>query len=1815
MNQHYGKAHFTGILLAFLLFSSVSYDLFGQCIAMRDFRNGNRPSFAPRKNYRCLSAGQNPTTVHTITFVSAVSNIVVNWGDGTIQTIPGPTSSISYTYTTTGIFNYTITQPNCSTIIQGIFINDYNTSVPGLGFIAPPFNNARVCLPHVLNLRNSTPGMNGFTEFFINWGDGLRDTVDFRSFNQNIPHEYLEGKRLCNVRIIITYNNICGVIPGNQPPPVLNLGPYLFMEKDSALTQTPVITFCEPIAVNIRDASKLNCNDTVGRQISWTAERGLNGTLNFPGNNVFRTYNLGIHKELVIPASSFTPVPADSTYKVRLNIRNACGQDTAIAIIRYVRPNMPRFTVQNDNPCPGEPMTFLNTTSDPYGIQEYEWDFGDGNIEINNLSIVTHTYTFGGSYTVKLSASIKGHGGQVCSLNRTIQVSVRPSITPVLRLTPSKTGCDSLLVNIKNISVNASGAQWLGWQLSGIPLITAGGDFLPNLPSSNPGIVRIVSLNPNDSSFFANYRTYGAYVLRVRAQSPGCPEFFGRDTVRIFPSPTIRWAKNLNSLCLGELLRVRDSSRVTNTDQRGLPNSWNRLTWELDMGDNTVYRSTQPVANNFDNPVASNRVTNHPYQRPGIFWVKLRVRSGSNCWVTDSFQVNVRPNAVPGFSLTRVGCNNSEVQVNNFSQFEADKYELLVFRGGSLVSNYTRTRKDTFSIFLPYAPPGDSTLYQIRLRAKTGNGPDSCSTISAPVNIRIAPTPISSFVVQPTTDGCSPLLGLNFLNTSANLPIEGGIRFQWNFGQGRTFDGPNPPPQDFENNGLFNRRDTVGLSLVRGDGCVYTSTRFIIVYPTPRAQIDAPDSICSGETVRLEGNGVGVNAYIWQFPDFDASTTTLVSPSKTFTNITSEPRFYTIRLSVVSAANCTTTVEKIIKVNPNPSVNILATTVQQPNCGALSVNFRYGNPSNAVRYVWHFGSNDSLVSTDTTAFLRDFTNETAAAFNRNITLTSYSAQGCFATVSQQITVNPLVRARFTQSADSGCTPLPIMLLDSSTAAANVKTWIVNGQIFNNLGQVNTVLRNGGLQDTVFVVKLAVRNNTGFNCRDTMTRQIKVFAKPKTLSLTATPTLGCSPVAVNFQNDVLNAVRNFWDFKDGRFDTTSVGDAVAHVFENPNTIQTLNFRVLRIAESLKGCRDTAQVIVSVRPFTKANMTTLSDTAGCTPFPVQFSSGTSINANSFSWDFGDGSNTASNPNPLKTFVNNSDSVQRFIVRLIAQRNEVQNCPDTTKKTIVVYPLPVADFTLDRSEGCGPLPVSMANNSAGSTNGFWVITAGGLSDTIRRPASFDTVFVNPNFVPKTIKVEYLAFNQFGCFSKKEQNVVVFPNLTARFNASTQGCTPFRVSFTNRSENTGGTYYWNFGDGRASTDENPTHIFNYTGASDTTFRVLLSSISEPGTCVAEDSLDIKVFGRPANSFDILSPLVMVLPENMVRIRNNTTFRENWSYRWDFEDLQGKRDTSNAETFDFTYNLQYEDFTFLADTIFNITMVARNAFGCADTLVKTIIIKPGKPEANFFANIREGCAPLTVTFRDTSKFGRWYEWEFGDGDGNGGSSFERHPIYTYTTPGQKRVKLTVKGYGGTDVEVKEAYINVYPSPSARFISDPTPPREVIVPEEFVKFTALESNLSYQYMWNFGDGNTSNERSPSHNYQNPGAYTVSLTVTGENGCLATDTVKNAVLAIASEYIRAPNVFIPNPLYSSGGVIGRELTQDIFYPQTKGAEKIKIQIFNRWGQLFFQSNQLYRGWDGYVNGKLAPSGTYVYRIEVTYVTGKQQVITGDITLIR
>ena len=155
------------------------------------------------------------------------------------------------------------------------------------------------------------------------------------------------------------------------------------------------------------------------------------------------------------------------------------------------------------------------------------------------------------------------------------------------------------------------------------------------------------------------------------------------------------------------------------------------------------------------------------------------------------------------------------------------------------------------------------------------------------------------------------------------------------------------------------------------------------------------------------------------------------------------------------------------------------------------------------------------------------------------------------------------------------------------------------------------------------------------------------------------------------------------------------------------------------------------------------------------------------------------------------------------------------------------------------------------------------------------------------------------------------------------------------------------------------------------------------------------------------------------------------------------------------------------------------------------VVVPP--PVADFTGTPLSGPAPLQVSFTDTSTgtVSGWL-WIFGDGS----VSNVQNPVHTYSTPGTYTVSLFVSGPSGTDQEVKTDYITVAePPPVADFSGTPTSGFSPLT----VSFTDLTTGNVGLWLWIFGDGSTSNLQNPVHTYNNPGTYTVTLTVLGAGG--------------------------------------------------------------------------------------------------------------------
>jgi len=285
------------------------------------------------------------------------------------------------------------------------------------------------------------------------------------------------------------------------------------------------------------------------------------------------------------------------------------------------------------------------------------------------------------------------------------------------------------------------------------------------------------------------------------------------------------------------------------------------------------------------------------------------------------------------------------------------------------------------------------------------------------------------------------------------------------------------------------------------------------------------------------------------------------------------------------------------------------------------------------------------------------------------------------------------------------------------------------------------------------------------------------------------------------------------------------------------------------------------------------------------------------------------------------------------------------------------------------------------------------------------------------------------------------------------------------------------------------------------------------------------------------------------------------------------------------------------------------HSWGCAASeSVRITVILPPPPVADFEGDAA-GCAPLTVRFKNKSKHGESYTWDFGDRQ----YSAEKDPVHTYYVPGDYVIKLTVRNLAGESV--RNGIVKVYQNPSAIFDAYPV---NVVNNEQIVIFYSY-SYYADNYLWMFGDGETSTEENPYHKYEKEGSYTVSLKVTTSMGCVDSAVMETPVVVEwKTGEIKFPNVFKWNETGPTGGQWDEGVypgMDNVFRPFFENVIEYKLQIYNRWGALIYESHDLNKGWDGYFgNGNLAPQGVYVWKAHGRYADGGYFDTVGDVTFL-
>jgi gliding motility-associated-like protein len=273
-----------------------------------------------------------------------------------------------------------------------------------------------------------------------------------------------------------------------------------------------------------------------------------------------------------------------------------------------------------------------------------------------------------------------------------------------------------------------------------------------------------------------------------------------------------------------------------------------------------------------------------------------------------------------------------------------------------------------------------------------------------------------------------------------------------------------------------------------------------------------------------------------------------------------------------------------------------------------------------------------------------------------------------------------------------------------------------------------------------------------------------------------------------------------------------------------------------------------------------------------------------------------------------------------------------------------------------------------------------------------------------------------------------------------------------------------------------------------------------------------------------------------------------------------------------------------------------------------TVNVNP-LPVASFSSTERKGCMPWTVRFQALSDnpTSDTYVWNFGTGgESNGTTPFQ---VITYPQDGMYPVYLQVTNQFGCKSDTAYAnYVEVWPLPTANFDAAP---QTVTLLNPTVTFTNMSID-AVSYYWEFSDytsgANSTTVVHPTHTYQYLGIYPTWLVAINQFGCK--DTIKKNIEVLNDVGIYIPNAFTPD----NNGL------NESFFPQgygIKDEDKYKLEIFDRWGELIYSSDNLHRGWDGRVKGtdKIAEEGVYIYKILITDLQGYKKYFVGHVTVVR
>ncbi len=1478
-----------------------------------------------------------------------------------------------------------------------------------------------------------------------------------------------------------------------------------------------VRTVSKTVTVHPKPVAAFHSNDTVGCNPHATSFLDLSTTATGTITNWQWDFGAG-GSTLQNPNFIYTN---PGSYQVSLIVRNSwgCSSDAATkpAYVRvYNRPTA-SFTTNANWSC-DTPFTvqFTNTTSGA-GPITYEWDFGDAT-PFSNAINPSHTYSAYGVYRVRLTARIGNNCSNTFSTNFYTDIYVGK---PTAQITSPDTVCVGNTILFNGSSTPAGLGYYNRW------LFTDDGS------TSNSASVNHIFATPGD--FVVRYISSSYY---------GCADTVYK-TIHVKPGPIVDFSADRTRGC--SLPFTVNFTSITNPST-GLAYLWN-------FGDGQT--STNP------NPTHTYLSTGNFTVRLTV--TDTSIVDGCSATISKTAFIQIR---IPSISFTfvpPVGCRPLPVVATATISNLIEPVDTLIWSwgnghfdtitNGSLIGSHIYTVAGTFNIQVTFITVS-GCRYSSILRPVTvinicdddgsgggGGGGGAGYTVGK---------------------NCNNKYQVVFTDTVSNTVVT-----QWDFGDGTIVNTGvlNPithtftPPQTTYLV-TVTRRDTI-------TGIITTGQKNVIIIDEKANFAPNIFDICANTRVDFATIGIDsskIRRYIWDFgdgtPRFSINNLTYFNSFGIWLNgntnhIYSSNGVFYVKLIIEDKLGCLDSMQYPVPISvAGPQVGFTATNIT--SCDAVqTVVFQDTSIQNGatpiVEWRWNFGDGSPLYITTVDTPITHIYNNPAYYNFRTVTLTIVDAINCSATVSKPNYIRGYrPRAQFFSYDTLRCGVYNVFLYNQSSAYNASYVWHYgDGSTSTGYHGSHTYAANG-----LYDIKLVVTDENG--CKDSIVKPSYIKIIEPLADFTVGDTTQCAPAAISFFDDSQYATSWSWNFGDGGTGSTDQNPA-PHIYALPGFYQ-----VTLAVTGVNGCVDTVQKWIRVRgPIATWNALPAS---GCKPFVLN-AKVTGSFINTYAWDFGDGTPVNASmsdsiishtylhagkylPNvvlispegcPYTLKLQDSIIVDSAMANFSPQTNVFCGTGTVTFNNLSVTPgfSSVVNYQWNFGDGSpvsnAPSPAPHVYGPGNYTVSLAIQSQYGCRDTLTIPLAVkvnelpagiitgDSIRCTPGQYQYGVNVtsadaiqnyqwtinganagtSAILNNSFNagnyiiglwlttvnnCSSYVQRSIIV-DSVNTNFSVlnPVRCANDLNVNFVNASGSHFGinTWHWNFGDNTTSAQQNPpTHTYPNYGA----YNVLLIANSVHG-CADTFKIEPAVVINPLPNALITGDSIHCSPGNYQYTANINSIDAIQTYQWT---VNGIAAGTNSPTL--SYNFAAGNYT--------IGLQVSTINSCIDIAQKSIIVDSVNAAFSIQRPVRCGSTDLTVNFTDLSgsRFGiAGYEWHFGDNQ----ISTAQNPAHTYASPGTYHIKLVTSSvHGCTDTAYLSQAVIIYQTPTVDFTG-----QYQTCMQQSLHFTSqvTSQDVVTNYAWMVNGSAAGNGTTLDYLFNTAGNYTVSLTISTQNGCVVTQS--------------------------------------------------------------------------------------------------------------